>query len=154
RRGGARRVLARAGRPDPACDRDRAAAEPRQRRPPAPRGAVARGRGRGDPRGRGQAAEPREPVHQADRARAARVRAALVIAAHHLKRLVRSPGRVALFLAIPVTIAAIEYAAFGRTAAQGKLPPIPVLVLDEDKTFAANAVPQVFAGGPVKEFFE
>jgi hypothetical protein len=82
------------------------------------------------------------------------MRQALVIAGHHLKRTVRSPGLILLLLAIPVTIALIEYAAFGRTAAAGKLPPIKVLILDEDKTFSSSAVPQIFAGGPAKDFFE
>jgi ABC-2 type transport system permease protein len=81
------------------------------------------------------------------------VRAALVIALHHLRRMVKSPGRVLLMAAVPVTIAVLEYAAFGRTAASGKLPPIAVLFIDEDKSFASNAVPQFFAGGPLKDSF-
>ena len=79
---------------------------------------------------------------------------ALVIAAHHLRRIVRNPGLVLLLLAIPVTLAVIEYAAFGRTAAQGTLPPTKVLFLDEDDTLLSAAVPQAFSAGPVKDFFE
>lgn len=79
---------------------------------------------------------------------------ALVIAGHHLRRTLKNPGLILFLLAIPLTIALIEYAAFGRTAAQGKLPPIKVLILDEDKTFTSNAVPQLFSGGPAKDFFE
>jgi len=82
------------------------------------------------------------------------MREAIVIARHHLKRMVRTPGLILLLLAIPITIAVIEYAAFGGTAARGKLPPVKVLILDEDKTIASSAVPQVFAGGPMREFFE
>lgn len=81
------------------------------------------------------------------------MRAALVIALHHLRRTVKSPGRVLLMAAVPVTIALVEYAAFGQTAASGKLPPITVLFLDEDKTLASSAVPQFFAGGPMKDSF-
>lgn len=80
--------------------------------------------------------------------------AALTIALHHLRRTARSPGLLLLLLAIPVTIALLEYAAFGRTAAAGKLPPVKVLLLDEDATFVSGAVPQLFTSGPLKESFE
>lgn len=66
----------------------------------------------------------------------------------------RNPGLVLLLMAIPVTLAVIEYGAFGQTAAQGKLPPVKVLFLDEDDTLLSGAVPQVFSGGPAKDFFE
>lgn len=69
--------------------------------------------------------------------------------------MVRSPGLILILLAVPVTLAVIEYAAFGPTVASGKLPPIKVLMLDEDKTLASGAVPQVFtAGGPLRDMFE
>src|SRR5439155_1216503 len=58
-------------------------------------------------------------------------------------------------LALPVTLAIIEYAAFGPAVASGKLPPIRVLVLDEDRTLASALVPQLFTGGgPLKDMFE
>jgi ABC-type multidrug transport system permease subunit len=80
---------------------------------------------------------------------------ALIIARHHLVRLVRSPGLIVILAAIPITLALIEYAAFGPTVASGKLPPIKVLVLDEDQTFLSRAVPQLFTGGgPMKDTFE
>jgi ABC-2 type transport system permease protein len=79
---------------------------------------------------------------------------ALTIAAHHLRRVARNPGLVLVMLAIPLTLAVIEYAAFGRTAAAGKLPPTTVLFLDEDDTLLSGAVPQVFSGGPAKDYFE
>jgi ABC-2 type transport system permease protein len=79
---------------------------------------------------------------------------ALTIAAHHLRRVARSPGLVLVMLAIPLTLAVIEYGAFGRTVAAGKLPPTTVLFLDEDDTLLSGAVPQVFSGGPTKDFFE
>lgn len=82
------------------------------------------------------------------------MRHALTIAAHHLRRVVRNPGLVLLMLAVPVTLAVIEYAAFGRTAATGKLPPTTVLFLDDDDTLLSGAVPQVFSGGPARDFFE
>ncbi|MCX6546038.1 MAG: ABC transporter permease [Acidobacteria bacterium] len=80
--------------------------------------------------------------------------AAITIATHHLRRVVRNPGLILLLVAIPLTIALIEYAAFGQTAAAGKLPPTKVLFLDEDGSLASGAVPQVFAGSPVKDMFE
>jgi ABC-type multidrug transport system permease subunit len=79
---------------------------------------------------------------------------AFTIALHHLRRVVRNPGLILLLVAIPLTLAVIEYGAFGRTAAAGKLPPVKVLFLDEDKSFLSGAVPQVFAGGPMKDSFE
>jgi ABC-2 type transport system permease protein len=79
---------------------------------------------------------------------------AVAIAVHHLRRVARNPGLILLLLAIPLTIALIEYAAFGQTAAAGKLPPTKVLFLDEDRSLASGAVPQVFAGSPVKDMFE
>src|SRR5215471_20578554 len=80
---------------------------------------------------------------------------ALIIARHHLTRIIRSPGLVLLLIAIPITLAALEYAAFGPTVAAGKLPPIKVLVLDEDRTLVSGVVPNVFtSGGPLKEMFE
>ena len=82
------------------------------------------------------------------------MRAILIIAAHQIRRVVRNPGLILLLLAIPLTLAVMEYAAFGRTAAEGKLPPTKVLFLDEDDTLASGAVPQVFSGGPAKDFFE
>lgn len=80
--------------------------------------------------------------------------AAVQIAAHHLRRIVRNPGLVLILLAIPITLATIEYFAFGQTAATGKLPPIKVLFLDEDQTFVSGIVPQFFTGGPVTDMFE
>jgi ABC-type multidrug transport system permease subunit len=81
--------------------------------------------------------------------------AALIIARHHLLRIARSPGLILILLAIPVTLAGIEYAAFGPTVASGKLPPIKVLILDEDGTLVSSLVPQMFtAGGPMKDMFE
>ena len=79
----------------------------------------------------------------------------LIIARHHLLRIFRSPGLILILLAVPVTLAGIEYAAFGPTVASGKLPPIKVLVLDEDRTLVSGALPQVFtAGGPLRDMFE
>jgi len=80
--------------------------------------------------------------------------AAFTIAAHHLRRVVRNPGLILLLIAIPLTIAVIEYAAFGQTAAAGKLPPARILFLDEDGSLASGMVPQVFAGGPEKDLFD
>ena len=82
------------------------------------------------------------------------MRATLIIAAHQIRRVVRNPGLILLLLAIPLTLALMEYAAFGRTAAAGKLPPTKVLFLDEDDTLASGFLPQVFSGGPAKDFFE
>jgi len=82
------------------------------------------------------------------------MRAILIIAAHQIRRVIRNPGLILLLLAIPLTLAVMEYGAFGRTAAAGKLPPTKVLFLDEDDTLASGAVPQVFSGGPAKDFFE
>jgi len=80
---------------------------------------------------------------------------ALIIARHHLVRMVRSPGLIVILVAIPITLALIEYAAFGPTVASGKLPPVKVIVLDEDQTFLSRAVPELFtAGGPMKDMFE
>jgi ABC-type multidrug transport system permease subunit len=80
--------------------------------------------------------------------------AAWIIARHHLWRIVRSPGLIVILIAIPVTLALIEYAAFGPSVASGKLPPIKVLVLDEDQTLLSGAVPQMFTAGPLKDMFE
>lgn len=82
------------------------------------------------------------------------MRGALAIARLHLMRTARNPGLILLLLAIPVSIASLEYAAFGRTAAAGKLPPIKVLVLDEDDSLLSRSVPQLFSGGPMAESFE
>ena len=82
------------------------------------------------------------------------MKTSLIIAGHHLRRIVRNPGLILLLLAIPLTISLIEYGAFGQTAAAGKLPPTKILFLDEDGTLASGAVPQVFAGNPVKDLFE
>src|SRR3989304_4954808 len=80
---------------------------------------------------------------------------ALVTACHHLFRIVRSPGLILILLALPLTLAGIEHAAFGPPVASGGLPPIKVLVLDEDRSFLAGAVPQLFtSGGPLKDTFE
>lgn len=80
--------------------------------------------------------------------------AALIIAAHHLRRIVRNPGLLLLLMAMPVSLAVIEYGAFGTTAAQGTLPPTKVLVLDEDDTLVSGGVPYAFSSGPAKDFFE
>ena len=77
-----------------------------------------------------------------------------VIAAHHLRRLLRNPGLILILAAIPVSLALIEYLAFGRTVASGKLPPIRVLVLDEDKTLASAALPRLLSLGPLAGVFE
>jgi ABC-2 type transport system permease protein len=77
----------------------------------------------------------------------------LTIAAHHLRRLARRPGLVLLLIAVPATLAGIEYAAFGRSAATGKLPPVKVLILDEDGSFASRAVAQLFSNPTVDDLF-
>ena len=76
---------------------------------------------------------------------------ALLIAGHHLRRLVRNPGLVVLLLAIPFTLALIEYGAFGRTVAAGRLPPARILLLDLDQTIVSRLVPQFFAGGDLRD---
>jgi ABC-type multidrug transport system permease subunit len=82
------------------------------------------------------------------------MKTAAIIAAHHLKRITRSPGLILLLMAIPLTLAGIEYAAFAPAAASGKLPPIKVLVLDEDRTFASSAVPRLIGSGPLTDYIE
>ncbi|MCX6551395.1 MAG: ABC transporter permease [Acidobacteria bacterium] len=82
------------------------------------------------------------------------MRATFIVAAHQLRRVVRNPGLILLLLAIPLTLAVMEYGAFGRSAAEGKLPPVKVLFLDEDDTVVSGFLPQVFSGGPAKDFFE
>ena len=81
------------------------------------------------------------------------MRATLIIAAHHLRRLARRPGLVLLLMAVPVTLAFIEYGAFGRGVAEGKLPPVRVLFLDEDGSFASRFVPQMFSNGAIRDMF-
>jgi ABC-type multidrug transport system permease subunit len=82
------------------------------------------------------------------------MRATLLVAGHHARRLLRNPALVLILLAIPVSLAAIEYAAFGRTVASGKLPPITVLLLDEDQSLVSRLVPQLFAAGPMRGQFQ
>lgn len=79
---------------------------------------------------------------------------ALIVAAHHLRRLARNPVLILLLLAIPVTLAVIEYGAFGSGVASGRLPPARVLVLDDDQSLVSRMLPQVFAGAGLKDFFE
>ncbi len=81
------------------------------------------------------------------------MREALIIAAQYLRRLVRRPALVLLLVAVPVTLAVIEYGAFGSGVASGKLPPIKVLFLDEDASFASRFVPQFFSGGAARDIF-
>ena len=82
------------------------------------------------------------------------MRTTLLVAGHHVRRLVKNPALVLILLAIPVSLAAIEYAAFGRTVASGKLPPIKVLLLDEDQSLVSRLVPQLFAAGPMRGQFD
>jgi ABC-2 type transport system permease protein len=82
------------------------------------------------------------------------MKAAVIIAAHHLKRIARNPGLILLLMAIPITLALIEYAAFAPAATSGKLPPIKVLLLDEDRTFASAAVPRLLGAGPLADYIE
>jgi ABC-2 type transport system permease protein len=79
------------------------------------------------------------------------MREALIIAAHHLHRLTRRPALVLLLVAVPITLALIEYGAFGGGIASGKLPPVKILFLDEDGTFASRFVPQFFASGNLRD---
>jgi ABC-type multidrug transport system permease subunit len=82
------------------------------------------------------------------------MRNTFTIALHHIRRVAKTPGLILVLLAIPLTLAIIEYGAFGRTAAVGKLPPTTVLVLDEDDTILSGTVSQAFSAGPAKDFFE
>ncbi len=81
------------------------------------------------------------------------MRATLTIAVHHLRRLARRPALVLLLVAVPVSLAIIEYGAFGGGVASGKLPPIKVLFLDEDGSFASRFVPQFFTNGAAGDTF-
>jgi ABC-2 type transport system permease protein len=79
----------------------------------------------------------------------------ILIAAHHLKRIARKPGLIALLIAVPFTLAVIEYFAFGRTVATGKLPAIPVLLIDEDESFLTeNILPGMLTAGPLQELIQ
>jgi ABC-2 type transport system permease protein len=79
----------------------------------------------------------------------------LLIAAHHLKRIARKPGLIVLLIAVPFTLAVIQYFAFGRTVAAGKLPPIPVLLIDEDESFLTqNILPGMLTAGPLQELIQ
>jgi ABC-2 type transport system permease protein len=81
-------------------------------------------------------------------------RAALLVAGQHLKRLIRKPGLVLLLALIPLTLAVIQWAAFGRLASDGRLPPIRVLVLDDDQSFASGLLLSAFEQGELAESFE
>jgi hypothetical protein len=78
------------------------------------------------------------------------MKATFIIAAHHLRRLAKSPGLVLLLAGVPVALALVEYAAFGPSAASGRLARIKVLVIDDDNTPASRGVPRCFIGGSMK----
>jgi hypothetical protein len=51
----------------------------------------------------------------------------VIVAAHHLRRLIRRPALVLFLTAVPLTLAFVESAAFGpATTANGTPPPVPV----------------------------
>jgi len=78
---------------------------------------------------------------------------ALLVAVQHLKRLVRNPGLVLLLGLIPITLAGIQWAAFGQLASTRKLPPIKLLVLDDDHSFASGMLLSAFEQGELAEHF-
>lgn len=66
--------------------------------------------------------------------------AILIIAGHHIRRLVRRPGLVLFLAAVPLTLAFIESAAFSTAPRSGGAPPVPVLFADEDHSDASRAM--------------
>lgn len=82
------------------------------------------------------------------------MRAALLIASHHLKRVIHKPGLLLLLIAVPFTLALIEYAAFGKTVAVGKLPPVQILFLDEDDSLASRFLFQALSADQMREFIQ
>ena len=65
----------------------------------------------------------------------------VIVAAHHLRRLVRRPVLVLFLTAVPLTLAFVESAAFGPAATtSGAPPPVPVLFADEDQSGASKAL--------------
>ncbi len=64
----------------------------------------------------------------------------LIIARHHLLRLIRRPVLVLFLAAVPLTLAFVESAAFGPPAGAGALAPIPILLVDEDHSPSSQAL--------------
>jgi len=76
----------------------------------------------------------------------------VIVAAHHLRRLVRRPALVLFLTAVPLTLAFVESAAFGPTAAiNGAPPPVPVLFADEDRSGASRALEACVTDGIGKD---
>jgi ABC-2 type transport system permease protein len=64
----------------------------------------------------------------------------LIVARHHLLRLFRRPALVLFLAAVPLTLAFVESAAFGPPAGPGTLAPVPILLVDEDRTSSSQAL--------------
>jgi ABC-type multidrug transport system permease subunit len=76
----------------------------------------------------------------------------VIVAAHHLRRLVRRPALVLFLTAVPLTLAFVESAAFGPAAsANGAPPPVPVLFADEDQSGASRALEACVTDGIGKD---
>ena len=75
-----------------------------------------------------------------------------IVAAHHLRRLIRRPVLVLFLTAVPLTLALVESAAFGPAAAAGgALPAVAVLFADEDRSAASQALEACVTDGIGKE---
>src|SRR5262245_10941883 len=76
----------------------------------------------------------------------------VIVAAHHLRRLVRRPALVLFLTAVPLTLAIVESAAFGPAATPDGAPaPVPVLFADEDQSGASRALEACVTDGIGKD---
>ena len=104
------------------------------------------GRRRRDPRDDPDPAQPRDPVHQADRQGAARVSPGFIraTAVKDLRRRLRDPLALALWLGIPFAILVLISLTFGGGEVK---PQARLLVADEDKSLVSGCSAALSARG-------
>src|ERR1700744_5963172 len=81
------------------------------------------------------------------------MRITLVVAAHHLRRLLRRPALVFFLAMVPLSLIFIESAAFGPSpaTASGAMPGTPVVMVDDDHTALSRAIQSCVTDGIGKD---
>jgi ABC-type multidrug transport system permease subunit len=79
------------------------------------------------------------------------MRTTLIVARHHLRRLLRRPWLVVFLAAVPLSLVFIESAAFGPAVAAVGMPAVPVLFADQDGTPASRSMEGCVTDGIGKE---
>lgn len=82
------------------------------------------------------------------------MRRMFLVLANDLRRHLKAPLAIAIFIAIPLAMTGLIGIIFGPRAEESRLPPIPVLLVDHDKNIASKLILASFDVDEMKKMFQ